>query len=842
MNVDVSPERELEFVRTATWLAPDWYKGWHAFASLSAEAAETAAVRRRSHSSGDGVPRSPLSPQMIPGGVNTLSSSLDSGRLEVSRSMKSHLIDAVQSYFRAISFGERTRLQDVLKLLTLWFRYGGVSDVNSVLVSGFNSTEPEVWLDVVPQMIARLHASTRQVRDGVKELLIRVGRAHPQALVYPLTVAAKSQHPVRSAAAAEVLTAMRIHSERLVEQAELVSRELVRVAILWHELWHEGLEDASRFCFGENNRDAMLDVVEPLHNMMEQGPVTTHEVAFAREFGRDLAEAAEWCRRFRASKREADLNQAWDLYYHVFKRITRKLNSMTTLELRSVSPNLLAASSLELAVPGTYSAINARPGGGGVVTIEGFAPTLTVISSKQHPRRLVMYGSDGQEHTFLLKGHEDLRQDERVMQLFGLVNELLRQSAETASQDVLIKRFSVIPLSPESGLIGWVPRCDTLNKLVHEYRKRRNCLVDVERRLLGQMAQDYDHLPLLHKVEVFEWALSNTTGADIARVLWLKSRNAEMWLDRRTNFTRSLATMSMVGYLLGLGDRHPSNLMLERASGKVLHIDFGDCFEVAQKREKFPERVPFRLTRMLINAMEVCGVDGYFRHTAEAVMTVLRYNKASLMVMLEAFVHDPLINWRLLTDAAAVPDPLPRDSRLPMSDHGGGTSVLAAAATDAFNPAVSAASFSVRFAVGGSSLSEMANRERAAAAAAAAHTTGGANDGGGGADGGYLGGDGEADEGHEPGLVAGMSLSQSVRRDLQRAAAPDGSAQYVQALNQAVNRQAVAAIQRVSNKLTSRDFEYNHVHDVPAQVERLIQQAVDPERLCIAFHGWCGWW
>ena len=38
--------------------------------------------------------------------------------------------------------------------------------------------------------------------------------------------------------------------------------------------------------------------------------------------------------------------------------------------------------------------------------------------------------------------------------------------------------------------------------------------------------------------------------------------------------------MSMVGYLLGLGDRHPSNLMLDRFSGKLLHIDFGDCFEV----------------------------------------------------------------------------------------------------------------------------------------------------------------------------------------------------------------------------------------------------------------------
>ena len=56
---------------------------------------------------------------------------------------------------------------------------------------------------------------------------------------------------------------------------------------------------------------------------------------------------------------------------------------------------------------------------------------------------------------------------------------------------------------------------------------------------------------------------------------------SQAWFDRRTNYTRSLAVMSMVGHVLGLGDRHPSNLMLDRISGKVVHIDFGDCFEVS---------------------------------------------------------------------------------------------------------------------------------------------------------------------------------------------------------------------------------------------------------------------
>lgn len=119
------------------------------------------------------------------------------------------------------------------------------------------------------------------------------------------------------------------------------------------------------------------------------------------------------------------------------------------------------------------------------------------------------------------------------------------------------------------------------------------------------MAPDYENLMLLQKIEVFEYALENTTGQDLYRVLWLKSINSEHWLERRATFTRSLAVNSMVGHILGLGDRHPSNLMLERKTGKVVHIDFGDCFEVAMHREKFPEKIPFRLTRMLTHAMEV---------------------------------------------------------------------------------------------------------------------------------------------------------------------------------------------------------------------------------------------
>lgn len=58
-----------------------------------------------------------------------------------------------------------------------------------------------------------------------------------------------------------------------------------------------------------------------------------------------------------------------------------------------------------------------------------------------------------------------------------------------------------------------------------------------------------------------------------------------------------------------------------------------------------PERVPFRLTQNLIDGLGVAGVEGVFRIACEVTMQLLRDNKDSLMSVLDAFIHDPLVEW-----------------------------------------------------------------------------------------------------------------------------------------------------------------------------------------------------
>ncbi|KAL3929326.1 MAG: hypothetical protein SGPRY_002007 [Prymnesium sp.] len=113
-----------------------------------------------------------------------------------------------------------------------------------------------------------------------------------------------------------------------------------------------------------------------------------------------------------------------------------------------------------------------------------------------------------------------------------------------------------------------------------DYRLPRSILLNVEHRLMLHFAPDLETLSLMQRVEVFKHALANTSGMDLCQ-----APSSEAWLERRSNFSRSLAVMSMVGHMLGLGDRHPSNLMLSKHTGKILHIDFGDCFEVGGGEE-----------------------------------------------------------------------------------------------------------------------------------------------------------------------------------------------------------------------------------------------------------------
>lgn len=83
------------------------------------------------------------------------------------------------------------------------------------------------------------------------------------------------------------------------------------------------------------------------------------------------------------------------------------------------------------------------------------------------------------------------------------------------------------------------------------------------------------------------------------------------WLSSRDAYTSTVATMSMLGHIVGLGDRHGENILFDELTGECVHVDLNCLFEKG-KTFQIPERVPFRLTHNMVDAFGVTRVDGTF--------------------------------------------------------------------------------------------------------------------------------------------------------------------------------------------------------------------------------------
>lgn len=318
--------------------------------------------------------------------------------------IEKHTIAAVKGFVKTISIGGKNMFQDSLRLLSLIFKYGDNLEVSKEFRDSFQSIDIIAWIEVVPQIIARSDISNQNIQNLLHQLLIHISKQHPQALIYQLTVAAKSKSHLRKVAALKILEDIKSHSSNLVSEAILISEELIRTSILLKELWFEGIEEAWKFYYNDKNIDGVIKVLLGLHEKMKNKPESLSEIAFHQNFGAEIGDAEAWFQHYMKTKDEISIHQAFDIYYQIYKKIIPKIENLKIVHLENVSPKLLQTKNCEISVPGLYKPKTP------IVRVAGFQPKLPVLTSKQHPRKLVIYGSDSKEYHFLLKGHEDLRQ------------------------------------------------------------------------------------------------------------------------------------------------------------------------------------------------------------------------------------------------------------------------------------------------------------------------------------------------------------------------------------------------------------------------------------------------
>jgi len=281
-----------------------------------------------------------------------------------------------------------------------------------------------------------------------------------------------------------------------------------------------------------------------------------------------------------------------------------------------------------------------------LVTVAGVEDDIAVMSSLQKPKRIVFIGSDGKSYPFLAKPKDDLRKDNRMMEVAGVLNALFSEDPDARERDLYLRRFAVVPISEDSGLVEWVVDTKPVRSLISEV------IVDDPRRLKAmnmEIKKAYDQSVADQKKDsnaVKQWLTAVLEKyPPVFNKWWTKHYpDPATWLSARLNFTRTYAVWCMVGHAVGLGDRHLENVLLDTSNGDAIQIDFGCLFDKGLTLPQ-PEVVPFRLTQNIIDAFGYSGVDGVYRQSFEMTLSILRKNKGSMLSVMEGFVHDPLVDW-----------------------------------------------------------------------------------------------------------------------------------------------------------------------------------------------------
>ncbi|KDR17199.1 Serine/threonine-protein kinase ATR [Zootermopsis nevadensis] len=282
------------------------------------------------------------------------------------------------------------------------------------------------------------------------------------------------------------------------------------------------------------------------------------------------------------------------------------------------------------------------------VFIKEVCDELTVLPSLQKPRRISFVGSDGNQYMMMCKAKDDLRKDFRFMEFNNVVNRYLRKDPESRQRGLHIRTYHVVPLNEECGIVEWVPKLVAYrNIIIRLYKEAGNYTNNKQLKELSSNLSD-SHSAKREKFERFLIPKHPPVFDE-----WFRSTFPEpyAWYRARTSYIRTTAVMSMVGYMLGLGDRHGENILFDTVSGETVHVDFNCIFN---KGENFtwPERVPFRLTHNMVAAMGPLGVEGMFRRSCEITLRILRAQSETLMSVLRPFVYDPMVTWRSTSTSA----------------------------------------------------------------------------------------------------------------------------------------------------------------------------------------------
>ena len=247
------------------------------------------------------------------------------------------------------------------------------------------------------------------------------------------------------------------------------------------------------------------------------------------------------------------------------------------------------------------------------------------------------------------------------------MNNILKNDNSCHQRNLILNTYSVIPMSKNLGMVEWVQDTAPMKEILDKQyslmtNTNRDCNVH------GRTIMDWFSKSFAKNargntqiyVKMYEKA-SKEVIINKMKELWMElpknllisglqslCSSNEAYFTIRNRFARSVSTVNICSYILGIGDRHLENVLVSKADGSVIAIDFGHAFGSGVENLPIPEIVPFRLTRQITSLMGPLFAreeENIFSQSMTHCLIALREQKELLLNVMEVFVKEPLVEW-----------------------------------------------------------------------------------------------------------------------------------------------------------------------------------------------------
>ncbi|XP_047423865.1 DNA-dependent protein kinase catalytic subunit isoform X2 [Mugil cephalus] len=569
-----------------------------------------------------------------------------------------HVVESMLKALKINSEEARLKFPRLLQIIELY-----PSETLDLMTKEMMSVPCWMLISWMSQMVALLD---KPEAVAVQHCVEQIAQCYPQALVYALMISSESYQFEDSATGyqqREFVNRLRgmLDKGGAVKNFVNALQQLTNPEMLFRDWWDGVKNELGKPSFTKKQMSSMYEEMRSFLGDRNIAGHGTFRKKFIQKFSKDVEKllGPNGSKLFEKRNDRKFVGQVDEL-----------AGSMRGFQkepgnLKEYSPWLSGFKadpfSNELEIPGQYDG-RSKPLPEYHAKITGFDERVKVMTSIRRPKRLIIRGDDERDHPFLVKGGEDLRQDQRIEQLFAVMNILLSHDTSCTQRGLQLRTYQVIPINTRIGLIEWMENTSTLkdflyNSVTKDEKERIVRGTDLYNTWLSTFGEKSEGGIVLYSRAYKKAKRADTINSftkvlhhvpsDLLKRAFLKLCNSpDAFLSLRSHFISSHALLCVSHWILGIGDRHLSNFMINMETGGMIGIDFGHAFGSATQFLPVPELMPFRLTQQFVNLMQPLKDSGLIQSIMVHSLRAYRAEPDLLLNTMDVFVKEPSLDWK----------------------------------------------------------------------------------------------------------------------------------------------------------------------------------------------------